>query len=130
MARLKSIASALILVALLTALAPAQNQSKLVKATVPFDFRVANRALPAGDYAIRVDDGGAFLTLRNLHSGSITPVLASAEAANARPKLEFAEVDGQRFLSAIATGSAVYELPVRHGKKQLAKLIEVESGGQ
>lgn len=129
MGKLKCIASALAAVALFTALA--QGQGNPVKATVPFEFRVGTRTLPAGDYVIRASEAGNFLQLRALRSGDTVPVLiGSTEGSRVAPKLDFTQVQGHKFLSGVSTGSVAYGFAVPRDNRQLARVIVPGNSGE
>lgn len=64
---MKNIAAiALIIAATFIAAGPAPAQDHLVKATVPFDFTVGDRTLPAGTYTISSDTNSqGYVAIRN-----------------------------------------------------------------
>jgi hypothetical protein len=125
MARLKVFANALLAIALLTTLAQGQLPGNQLKVTVPFEFKVAGRTLPAGDYFIRAGANGNFLQLHDVSANNTVPVLVGSSSSQTdSPKLVFTESSGKMFLTSVATGSVVYELPAPRGQGLVARVIE------
>jgi hypothetical protein len=84
--------------------------------TVPFEFVVSGKTLPAGTYnAIRVSDerfGGFRLTNRdNGNSVYVLPNEVESTSAD-RPHVTLTRVGEQHFLSVIQTADEVYNIPV------------------
>ena len=83
--------------------------------TVPFEFVVAGRTIPAGTYTVsRLDDRYQGLVLRNHKDGTTVFVhpfeVESASADN--PQVSFERVGEEHFLSRIETSTDVYNIPV------------------
>jgi hypothetical protein len=81
--------------------------------TLPFDFVVTGKTLPAGVYTVSNDIFGVLLlTSRDQQSSVyVNPVDVETASVN-MPKLTFRRVGGQYFLSAIQTSNDVYNIPV------------------
>lgn len=96
-------------VAFMTAVVPAHGQSSItVSATVPFEFKVGDKALPAGDYTVRTMSGtGSALAISNqdTHKAAIrlTNTVQAAKASN-KAKLVFHRYGQTYFLSEVWSG--------------------------
>src|SRR5271170_3255034 len=82
--------------------------------TLPFEFVVGGKTLPAGTYKLsRVsDDKLAGLVLSNDHASVFVNAITVASASSDKPQVSFERVGGQRFLSSIRTAYDVYSIPV------------------
>jgi hypothetical protein len=82
--------------------------------TLPFEFVVGGKTLPAGTYTLsRVSDdklGG--LVLSNDHASVFVNAITVASASSDQPQVSFERVGEQRFLSSIRTAYDVYSIPV------------------
>ena len=83
--------------------------------TVPFEFVVGGKTLPAGTYTVSsLDDKHQGLVLRNHKDGTSVFVhpfeVESASADN--PQVSFERVGEEHFLSRIQTSTDVYNIPV------------------
>jgi hypothetical protein len=112
----------------------AQVQSREVRATVPFDFTVGNKQLPAGTYAIaRAKDG----TIQ-IHNGKGNLVAMTLASENGSPLagcvLDFDKYVGQNFLHAVLCPSAAISINLPASKLETRARVEEaklhESGGQ
>jgi hypothetical protein len=87
-----------------------------IKVTLPFEFVVDGRALPAGTYTLSRlgDDKHEGLILSNYESGTNVFVhIVGVESASAdKPDVSFQRVGEQLFLSSIRTSHDVYNVPV------------------
>jgi hypothetical protein len=86
--------------------------------TLPFEFVVGGKTLPAGTYRVSRLAGDRFAGLilssyENRISVFVHPVEIESAYAN-KPHLSFERVGEQRFLSRIQTTDDVYNLPVSH----------------
>jgi hypothetical protein len=95
--------------------AKAETRAEIV-VTLPFEFVVSGKTLPAGTYtASRLSDerfGGLMLTSRaNGTSVFVLPKEVESVSAD-KPSASFSQVGGQHFLSAIRTADEVYNIPV------------------
>ena len=128
--KLKTIAGALMLVALCGALAQAQEAYQ-VRANVPFEFHAAGRTFAAGDYVVAPSDNRAFLRLREVATGKTIPLLVNVnENREGTVGLEFDKVDGQAYLKSVSTGSVAYDFAIPHASRQLARMQGAGSTGQ
>ena len=126
MKRIASILTGLSLAVLLLA-APAQAQydGQKIISTIPFEFMIGNRSLPAGRYTFLRTGANAFL-VRSADGRDLLTIITGSIQANepsAKTKLRFANVDGQRVLVQIwkeqeAIGSELY---YGHSYVELAK---------
>jgi len=95
--------------------AKAQIRGEIV-VTLPFDFVVSGKTLPAGTYTLShfSDDKFAGLILsshENRTSVFVHPI--EIESAHAdKPSVSFERVGEQHFLSRIQTGNDVYNIPL------------------
>jgi hypothetical protein len=107
----------------------AQAQQTYVKAHVPFDFVVGDRAYPAGDYAIKsASIGGIIISIYNTQERARAFTRSDNCAGNALParsELVFHRLGGSYFLYQVSTESGVCrELSTSRGETQLAKKLE------
>jgi hypothetical protein len=115
---MKKYARSLVAVAFLLGLgvtAKAESGSRVV-VTLPFEFVVSGKTLPAGTYtASRLSDyrfGGLRLTSR-ANGTSIFVLPNEVEGTSAdKPNLTFRQVGEQHFLSAVQTEDEIYNIPV------------------
>jgi hypothetical protein len=115
---MKKYAKILVAVTLLFGLgvaAKAQSGEGIV-VTLPFEFLVSGKTLPAGTYtAVRLSDerfGGLKLTNRaNGTSVFVLPVEVESVSAFT-PRVSFRQIGEQHFLSAIQTADEVYNISV------------------
>ena len=111
---------------LLSGLMAAQSiTSTTVVANVPFEFMVGNKAMPAGDLAIRaVNQDGRILTVSNFDARTST-LAAASHMENRRPaestQLLFKVYGNQRYLAGIRIegSNLTYTLPVSPGEADL-----------
>jgi hypothetical protein len=95
--------------------AKAESGSRIV-VTLPFEFVVSGKTLPAGTYtASRLSDysfGGLRLTSR-ANGTSVFVLPNEVEGAPAdKPKLTFRQIGERNFLSAVQTEDEIYNIPV------------------
>jgi len=99
----------------LSVAAKAESRAEIV-VTLPFEFVVSGKTLPAGTYtASRLSDArfdGLMLTSR-ANGTSVFVLPNEVESASAhKPSVSFRRVGAQHFLSAIQTADEVYNIPV------------------
>ncbi len=113
--------------------APLAAQTIRVTATVPFEFIVAGRSMPAGDYTVERANSASMAAIR-VYSRS-TVVLSLAINASASPQertgqalMIFHRYGDQYFLSRIVDGSQNIgvELPPSRTEKELSKTASLE----
>src|ERR1700688_5283912 len=102
MKNLRSVLSVLSVLAVLLLAPPARAQQTGVKADVPFDFVVGNRAYPAGEYLLKaaLDDGG-IIRIENMNE--VSAAFASSNPCSkgtpsARTSIVFHRMGGHYFL--------------------------------
>ena len=93
--------------------ARATTQAEIV-VTLPFEFVVSGKTLPAGTYKVRqiFDDKLEGLLLSNDHTSVFVYPITVGSASSDKPQVSFGRVGEQRFLSSIRTASDVYSIPV------------------
>jgi len=90
--------------------APVSAQTITLKANVPFDFIVAGRTMPAGEYVLSTSGGSSVLQVQSVPMG-IAPAIATINAVNGPwdgngAVLTFNRYGGDYFLAKIWDGSA------------------------
>lgn len=103
--------------------APAVTSDQLL-VTIPYDFVVGAKTLPAGTYRVsRVSttDLGTLL-LKNVgnHAGVLLNASEWEDVRADKPELRFQQIAGQHFLSAIETSEHVFNIPVSKSAVLLA----------
>jgi len=103
--------------------APAETSDQLL-VTIPYDFVVGGKTLPAGTYRVsRVSttDFGTLL-LKNVdnHAGVLLNASEWEDVRADKPELQFQQIAGQHFLSAIETSEHVFNIPVSKSAVLLA----------
>jgi hypothetical protein len=104
---MKNLRSVLFVLAVLLIVPAVRAQQKGVKADVPFDFVVGDRAYPAGEYILKaaLSDGGV-IRIENVNEFS-TVFIASNPCTKAAPspetKLVFHRIGGRYFLYQVWT---------------------------
>jgi hypothetical protein len=93
--------------------ARATTQAEIV-VTLPFEFVVSGKTLPAGTYKVSqiFDDKLEGLLLSNDHTSVFVYPITLASASSNKPQVSFERVGEQRFLSGIRTAYDVYSIPV------------------
>jgi hypothetical protein len=97
-------------------------QSNGVQATVPFDFTVQNKLLPAGTYQLKQEHGSHVIQIRNRDKGVAALTIVDQDG-NRSPKggrLIFNRYGDQYFLSEILCDDADmnYKLPTSKTEKK------------
>src|SRR5579859_7930601 len=88
--------------ALLTAGAALAQNGRTMKADIPFTFHAGDKALPAGQYDVRVDVTSGIVSIQNLHAAAMLASSAiSTKAKQDTGKLVFKRYGGTYFLSAV-----------------------------
>jgi hypothetical protein len=113
--------------------APLPAQEFRVTATVPFEFMVSGRTLPAGDYMVQRAGSSAASAIQV--SGANVSVLALAHGARATENektgqalLVFNRYGDQYFLSRVTDGyrDTGVEIPTSHTEKELLKTASLQ----
>ena len=103
--------------------AKAQVADQIV-VTIPFEFVVAGKTLPAGTYRVnRVADdkwdGLIFRSFENSTGAIVRPIAVESASAD-KATVSFERAGGEHFLSKIQTGDNVFTIPVSRAAIQLA----------
>jgi hypothetical protein len=111
--------------------APLAAQTLRLTATVPFEFMVAGRSMPAGDYTIgNLGSSGAIrVTNGNTSVLSIANVASSgSKERSGQALLIFHRYGDQYFLSRIVDGNRAtgLELPASRTEKELSKTASIQ----
>ena len=111
--------------------APVSAQAIALQASVPFDFVVAGRTMPAGDYMLSTSFDRGLLHIRSLGKGG-NPVLATTIAADGpsgrdRVFLTFNRYGGDYFLARIwdGPGAAGRAIPMSSIEREKAKSASI-----
>jgi hypothetical protein len=104
---MKNLRSVLFVLTAILLVPAARAQQKTVKADVPFDFVVGNRAYPAGEYALKsaLNDAG-IIRIENMNdvSAAFTPSNPCSKATpSPETKLVFHRMGGHYFLYQVWT---------------------------
>ena len=93
--------------------AHATTQAEIV-VTLPFEFVVSGKTLPAGTYKVRqiFDDKLEGLVLSNDHASLFVYPNTVGSVPSDNPQVSFKRVGDQLFLSSIRTAYDVYSIPV------------------
>jgi len=103
--------------------AKAQVADQIV-VTIPFEFVVAGKTLPAGTYRVnRVADdkwdGLIFRSFENSTAVIVRPIAVESASAD-KAQVSFEKAGGEHFLSKIQTADNVFTIPVSRAAIQLA----------
>jgi len=108
--------------------APIAAQSITVKASVPFEFTVGTRALPAGDYTVDTMSSSGILVVRSESGGSDASALTlsiSGAKAGARSQilLVFHRYGDRYFLSQVwdGTKAAGRTIPISRPEREVSQ---------
>jgi hypothetical protein len=91
---------------LLTMASAHAQSAKTIFVPIPFDFNIAGKMLPAGDYIVsratqNTDEGWKILRKDGRAGAFVLTMFIQAEAVNENSKLVFNRYDDQYFLSQI-----------------------------
>jgi hypothetical protein len=124
---MKNLRSALLALTALLLATAAHAQQTNVKADVPFDFVVGNRAYPAGEYTVKsISESGVTIRIDNTQEPK-TGLVLSNSCHNVQPstetKLLFQRLGDHYFLYQIWTegNSSGREFPMSKAETQLAQ---------
>jgi hypothetical protein len=98
----------------LSGIAEAQTSREIV-VTLPFEFMVAGKTLPAGTYTVtRVSYDNSELVLSNQAKrvSALVHAIEIESAHSGKPSVSFERVGESRFLTRIATVDNVYSIPI------------------
>jgi hypothetical protein len=103
--------------------APAATSDQLL-VTVPYNFVVGDKTLPAGTYRVSrvstTDIGTLLLKNVDNHAGVLLNASEWEDTRADKPELRFQQVAGQYFLSAVETSEHVFTIPVSKSEVELA----------
>ena len=103
----------------------AQIQPREVRATVPFDFTVGNKLLPAGTYTVAPAMDGQAVQIQNRKVHLLVLTEGSNDSSpSARCVLNFDRRDGRYFMRGVLCGSAAMSVNLPASK--LEKRVDVE----
>lgn len=108
------------------AILPALAQEIQLSASIPFDFHVRGKRMPAGDYEVlRLSAAGSW-ALRDAAAGGGVAFLTIPESytVGEPPKMVFHRYGADNFLAKICTGTAAVSLPM--SKQEV--VIQARSG--
>jgi hypothetical protein len=107
--------------------APVSAQTTTLKASVPFDFTIGGRTMPAGDYVLTTTGGSGVLQVRNA-ALDIAPAFATINAGNGPSdgdgaSLTFNRYGGDYFLTGIWDSSTLggCSVPMSRSEREKAK---------
>ena len=111
--------------------APLAAQTIRVTATVPFEFMVAGRSMPAGDYTVERAHSTAAIRVSNGSTGVLSLAMnssASPQEQAGQALLIFHRYGDQYFLSRIVDGNRAtgLELPASRTEKELSKTASIQ----
>ena len=129
---MKNVLGCLSMAALAVVLAaPVSAQTITLQASVPFDFVVAGRTMPAGDYMVSTSGDIGLLQVRSLVKGG-EHALAATNAADgpsdpSRAFLAFNRYGGDYFLAKIWDGSGAKgrSIPMSSAEREKAKSASI-----
>jgi hypothetical protein len=123
----------LVAISLMLNAAGAYAQS-MVKANVPFDFKVGSAQLPAGHYEIKVDSASAaaIMVQNDEGNGGALSNARREPARDTQAKLVFHKVGNQYFLAEIwrSSWSEGMILPTSKQEKELEKELQASNGNK
>jgi hypothetical protein len=105
----------------------AHAQQQYVKANVPFDFVVGNRAYPAGEYYVKaIGEGSAVLLIDNRQeakTGMVLSITCAQLSPSDNTKLVFHRVGNSYFLSQMWTAGNTqgWEFPMSRTEIQISQ---------
>jgi hypothetical protein len=104
--------------------ANAQNEGK-VFATIPFDFEVGGKTLPAGTYTVtKVSDNSRGLLISNRNQGVFALPVSLDNVQAGGPLFSFEKVAGKYLLSEVNTPVGAYIIDTRHEEIKLAQTTQ------
>jgi hypothetical protein len=127
--------SAFVMLILVTCLsvAHAQFQNRMT-ASIPFDFKIGNKSLPAGEYTIQCvnsDSGKSALLLKSVDGRTSRMVMmtpAQANEAQAQIRIVFNRYGNQYFLAQVWTTADNYGLELARSRTERELAREFQKG--
>ncbi len=118
--------------ALFVLAAPMPAQYNMLRAGIPFEFTVAGKAMPAGEYALESTLNSRALLLRNYDAGAAAIVVAlrggDAGRYSGQARITFNRYGDRYFLAQVSDGSSgsTFEIPKSREEQELARTASVE----
>jgi hypothetical protein len=98
-------ASSLVVLSLLLTAAGAYAQSA-TQVHVPFAFKVGTAQMPSGNYIVKREAGSAFITVRNLQTGTTVQALVRPESPSKQTEKLIFHHSGSQYVLAEIWGTA------------------------
>jgi hypothetical protein len=96
-----------------------------VFATIPFDFEVGGKTLPAGTYTVsKVSDNSRGLLISNRNQGVFALPVSFDNVQAGGPLFSFEKVAGKYLLSEVNTPEGAYIIDTRHEETKLAQTTQ------
>ena len=119
----RTMMNSLMAVALVAGSALHAQSTQKIHANVPFDFQAGKIAMAAGDYSIAPLSDNSVLTLkiadRNHVKVSGLANGITTKRDNGRPRLVFANVDGQYFLTQVCNGEDCTQMSKQRRQREM-----------
>ena len=93
----------------------------MVIATIPFDFIVAGKSMPAGTYTVARTSSGSELLVSNRNAGAFVIPIMLDSSLNPDPALTFDKVSGSYVLRQVNTPIGAFTLDTRSEEATLAQ---------
>jgi len=111
---------------------PLAAQSLVLTANVPFEFNLAGKVMPAGEYLFQMDTGSAVLRVRNFDADASAISLGVPASDSWRrtngAKITFNRYGDTYFLSTVVNGysGAGFEAPISKSERELARTASAQ----
>lgn len=94
-----------------------------VRANIPFDFTIAGKTLPAGQYTMMRGTGQGTLLIRNTEKGWAAATIAQDGNVkdDGKAVLQFHRYGDQYFLATVSDGNTASELPMTKAERKAAR---------
>lgn len=114
-----------------TLAAPLAAQSARLTATIPFEFSVSGKTMPAGDYSLNTDELSSVLRVASTASSALTltrPVARGEQAHAGQIVLIFNQYGSHYVLSQVWTGlgRSSRQVPETTAERELAKTATLQ----
>ncbi len=114
--------------------APLMAQSFVLKANVPFEFTVGDKAMPAGEYLLRSDASVPVVVLQGeaSHAAAVTLMFHKELGATRDPasitRITFDRYGSHYFLREVDNGytRTGYTVPMSHTERELSKTASLQ----
>jgi hypothetical protein len=111
---------------------PLAAQTLALKANVPFEFNLAGKVMPAGEYLLQMDAGSAVLRVRNFDAGTAAIILglpaSASEGRTNDARITFNRYGDTYFLSTVVNGysGAGFKAPISKSERELARTASAQ----